>query len=365
MTPLCLRGPLQPRFADKDLSMTSMQAFRLLKLRHSGALVEVDIPSVGAGQVRLKVAGSGVCHSDLHVMHAPFLPWSTPFTLGHETTGWVDAVGSSVRGIEVGNAYAVYGSWGCGVCRPCQQGAENYCLRANEIAFAGPGLGRDGGMAEYLLVDQVRQLVPLGDLEPVAAAPLLDAALTPYHAIRRSLERLRAGTTTVVIGVGGLGHLAVQLLRALSATQIIAVDSAADKRALALKLGAHEALDFGQNIRAELADLLGGTDLVIDFVGVDSSMALAADLVSRDGDVTIVGHAGGSLPLDWLRMQYGARVSFPYWGTRPELMDVLQLARSGVITPEIERIGLEDLPAVYERLSAGTQHGRAVVVPGG
>lgn len=342
-----------------------MQAFRLLEPCRFGELVEVDIPSVGAGQVRLKVAGSGVCHSDLHVMHAPLLPWSTPFTMGHETTGWVDAVGSGVSGVEVGNAYAVYGSWGCGVCRSCQQGAENYCVRANDIPFAGPGLGRDGGMAEYLVVDQIRQLVPLGDLDPVAAAPLLDAALTPYHAIQRSLGRLRAGTTTVVIGVGGLGHLAVQLLRALSATQIIALDTASDKRALALELGANEALDSGKDARAELAGLLGGADLVLDFVGVDATMALAADLVSRDGDVTIVGLAGGTLPLNAFRMPYGARVSFPYWGTRPELMDVLQLARAGVITPQIERVGLADLPAVYKRLSAGTQRGRAVVVPGG
>ena len=343
--------------------MTSMRAFRLVEIGHPGEFAEVDIPSVGAGQVRLKVAGSGVCHSDLHVMHAPWLPWSTPFTLGHETTGWVDAVGEGVRGIDVGMAYAIYGSWGCGVCSPCQQGAENYCLHANVIPFAGPGLGRDGGMAEYVLVDQIRQLIPLGDLDPVAAAPLLDAALTPYHAIRRSQDRLRAGTTTVVIGVGGLGHLAVQLLRALSATHVIALDTAADKRALALSLGAHEALDSGPDVRIELSSLLGGIGLVLDFVGVDSTMALAADLVSRDGDVTIVGHGGGSLPLDVLRVPYGARVSFPYWGTRPELMDVLELAHAGVITPEIERVGLADLPGVYERLSVGTQRGRAVVVP--
>ena len=344
--------------------MTSMQAFRLLSPAHAGELVEVDIPHVGAGQVRLRVAGSGVCHSDLHVMHAPSLPWSTPFTFGHETTGWVDAVGSGVDGIEVGHAYAVYGSWGCGVCRPCQQGAENYCLRAKDIPFAGPGLGRDGGMAEYLLVDQTRQLVPLGDLDPVIAAPLLDAGLTSYHAIRRSLGRLRAGTTTVVIGVGGLGHLAVQLLRALSATQVIALDNAADKRALALELGAHEALDSGHDVRAELAGLLGGTDLVLDFVGVDATMALAADFVGPDGEVTIVGNGGGTLPLDVLRVPHGARVSLPYWGTRPELMDVLELARAGIVTPQIERVGLADLPAVYDRLRAGTQRGRAVVVPG-
>jgi len=342
-----------------------MRAYRLLEYGHPGELVDTDTPEPGPGQVRLRVAGSGVCHSDLHVMHAPWLPWATPFTVGHETTGWVDAIGIGASGIEVGAAYAVYGSWGCGVCRPCQAGAENYCLRAQDIPFAGPGLGRDGGMAEYLLVDQLRQLVPMGDLEPVSAAPLLDAALTPYHAITRSLPRLRAGTTTVVIGVGGLGHLAIQLLRALSSTHIIALDTSAQKRDVALRFGAHEAVDPGADVRTQVAPLLGGTDLILDFVGVDATMSLGADLVARNGDLTIVGHAGGSLAVDVLRMPYGAKVSFPYWGTRPELMDVLELARAGVVTPEVEQVGLADLPAVYERLSAGTQRGRAVVVPSG
>ena len=141
-------------------------------------------------------------------------PFKFPFTLGHENAGWVEKLGPGVAGYSVGDPVLVYGPWGCGHCMNCRMGMENYC---ENIAEARPGgLGSDGGMAQYLLVPSTRLLIPLGSLNPSEAAPLTDAALTSYHAVKRSLHLLGPGSTAVVIGVGGLGQMAVQLLRTLS-----------------------------------------------------------------------------------------------------------------------------------------------------
>ncbi len=193
----------------------------------------MPVPEPGPGQVLVKVGGAGACHSDLHLMEWPegTMSFGVPFTLGHENAGWVEALGAGVEGLAEGEAVAVYGPWGCGRCRSCRLSAENYCERQAEIGAFGGGLGLDGGMAEYMLVPHPRLLLPLGDLDPRDAAPLSDAALTPYHAVKRSLDLLVPGSTAVVIGVGGLGHMAVQILRALSPARIVAVDTSADKLA--------------------------------------------------------------------------------------------------------------------------------------
>ncbi|HZY06952.1 MAG TPA: alcohol dehydrogenase catalytic domain-containing protein, partial [Ilumatobacteraceae bacterium] len=180
-------------------------------------------PSPGPGQVVVKIGGAGVCHSDLHVMEED-LGFKPPFTLGHENAGWVAERGQGVAGFKEGDAVAIYGPWGCGWCHACQLSMENYCENWAEMGGFGGGLGFDGGMAEYMLVPSARLLVPLDDLSPAKAAPLSDAALTPYHAIKRALPHLHADSTVVVLGVGGLGHMAVQLLRVLAPVRIVAAD---------------------------------------------------------------------------------------------------------------------------------------------
>ncbi|HEX7460003.1 MAG TPA: alcohol dehydrogenase catalytic domain-containing protein, partial [Acidimicrobiales bacterium] len=221
-----------------------MRALRLLEWKSEPVLVEVDDPIPGPGQVVVRIGGAGACHSDLHLMRefeSGLLPWGPPFTLGHENAGWVHALGAGVTGLEVGQPVAVYGPWGCGACPRCQLGMENYCERPDltPAPMGGGGLGRDGGMADLMLVPSARLLVPLPDgLEPVTAAPLTDAGLTPYHAVRRSWEKLPPGSTAVVIGVGGLGHLAVQILKATTAARVVAVDTREEARALAGNEGA-------------------------------------------------------------------------------------------------------------------------------
>ncbi|MFM6849399.1 MAG: alcohol dehydrogenase catalytic domain-containing protein, partial [Terrabacter sp.] len=178
-----------------------MRALQLKSWKSEPVLTEVPVPEPGPGEVLVQVGAAGACHSDLHLMHEfepGTLPWSPPFTLGHENAGWVHTLGQGVTGLEVGQAVAVVGAWGCGTCAHCLDGLETYCERPDlaPVPGGGGGLGMDGGMADFLLVPSARHLVPLPDgLEVVDAAPLTDAALTPYHAVRRSLGKLGPGTT--------------------------------------------------------------------------------------------------------------------------------------------------------------------------
>ena len=177
------------------------------------------------------------------------LPWGPPFTLGHENAGWVHKVGEGVTHLELGQPVAVYGAWGCGTCARCQLGMETYCenLPGAPVPGGGGGLGLDGGVAELMLVPSSRHLLPLPDgLDPVHAAPLTDAGLTPYHAVRRSLSKLTPGSTAVVIGVGGLGHLAIQILKATTAARVVAVDTRPEALALAQDCGADLTVQSGE-----------------------------------------------------------------------------------------------------------------------
>src|SRR5215218_6460161 len=312
-----------------------MQAIRLTAWERPAQLVEVPTPEPGPGEVLVRVAGAGLCHSDLHLMHwrAGALPYALPFTLGHEVAGTVAALGPGAEGVELGEPLLVYGPWGCGLCRACSVGAEHLCERP--AVARGAGLGRDGGLAEYMVVPSTRLTVPLDGLDPVAAAPLADAGLTPYHAIRRALGMLRPGTSAIVIGVGGLGHVAVQLLKALGLTP--------------------------QELRRAAGGR--GAALVLDCVGTDETLTLAAGAVAPGGHVSLLGLAGGTFPMRFGGIPLETSVIFSNWGTRSELAEIVELARDGAISIEIERISLGDVPAAYERLAAGVGRGRLVAVP--
>lgn len=345
-----------------------MRAYQLVEPGRA-ELREVESPAPGPGEVLLRVAGAGVCHSDLHLVHAPSAPFPPPFTLGHEAAGTVAALGRGVEGWAPGDGALVYLCWGCGSCRACAAGAENACEAVGRGAVPGPGLGFPGAMAEYLVVP-ARHLVPLGALDPVAAAPLTDAALTSLHAIETVRHRLHPGATAVVVGVGGLGHMAVQLLRATSGARIVAVDADPGRLALALEHGADLAVPAGDQAAGDVLTDTGGrgADAVLDFVGADSTLALAAAVVATEGHICIVGLARGTLPVvaapPGRRAQpWGTTVSRPYGGTVPELHAVVALARAGRITPAVEAFALDEAPAVFERLAAGAIRGRAVLVP--
>ncbi len=343
-----------------------MRALRMVGFGREPELTEIPRPEPGPGEVLVKVGAAGACHSDLHVLYEldASSVWRLPMTLGHETAGWVHTIGTGVSGLGEGDPVAVYGAWGCGVCRRCAVGMENYC--EVPTAIGGGGLGVDGGMADYLLVPHQRHLVGLPDgLDPVTAAPLTDAGLTPYHAIRRSWPKLTPDATCVLIGVGGLGHIGVQIVRATTGAQVIAVDVKPEALELASNVGAHHALPSDEHAADAIRELTGGrgADVVIDFVGATATMNLARSAARTMADVTIVGIGGGEVPLGFFSQPYEVSIATTYWGSRPELVELLALAARGQVGTESTTYPLDHGVQAYRDLRSGTVTGRAVVVP--
>lgn len=351
-----------------------MRAIQYTRIGGGPELVDIPRPVPGPGQVLLKITAAGVCHSDAFVMglsEERFLSryGELPLTLGHEAAGRVVELGAGVDGIDIDTNVVVYGPWGCGTCLNCAQGMENYCARAAELQIRPPGLGAPGAAAEFMIVDSVRHLVPIGELDPVATVPLTDAGLTPYHAIKRSLNKLRPGSVAVVIGIGGLGHIAIQLLRHLSPTHIVAVDQSEDQLDLARAVGAHDVVisDSEAPLQLRRAVGTGGATLVLDFVGVQATIDLAMAVAGSQSDVTIVGVGDGraAAEVGFFRGAYETNVAVTYWGSRPELIELIELARQGVIHTEVERFDLESGVEAYRRMMNGDLRGRAVITPDG
>ena len=347
-----------------------MRAFQLVQWQKPPELREVPVPEPGPGQILVKVGGAGACHSDLHLMQrpAPKRPIKLPFTLGHENAGWVDKLGPGTTGFAPGDPVIVYGPWGCGNCKNCRMSMENYCESAGGIARGGGLGGYDGGMAPYLLVPSTRFLVPLGALDPREAAPLTDAALTSYHAVKRSLHLLGAGSTAVVVGANGLGQMAIQLLRALAAaTTIVAVDTSSGKLETAKRLGADEGLISGDEAVKRIKDMTRGqgANLVIDMVGINPTLQTAAQVARTLGHLTIVGLGGGALPVNFYSPPHECSVASPYWGSITELMEVVSLAQAGKIRVLVEHFPLERVGEAYQLLHGGKINGRAVITPNG
>lgn len=333
-------------------------------------LKEVDKPTPGPGEVLLKVAGAGACHSDVGVFHDfesdPTGLMTPPFVLGHESSGWVEEVGPGVTGFTKGDAYLVYGPIGCGRCPACSRGQDTYCAQPQQVGYLAAGLGRNGGMAEYMTAP-ARNLIPLGDADPIAAAPLADAGLTPFHAIKRAMPYLTGGgKSALVIGLGGLGLVGVQILKALTGATIIATDLKAEAMADAEKFGAIT-VPGGENQAAAIRELTGGhgVDAVFDFVGADPTLALAAATVAQCGSITVLGIAGGTFPWNFFAVPYEVNFSSTYWGTIEDLHEVVAMYRAGQIVPAVERFSLDDALDAYAKLRDGQLSARAVVVPHG
>lgn len=350
-------------------TVATMAAFRVTGWQRPPELVEVVVPGPRPGTVRVRVAGCGLCHSDLAMTAMPAavgeaLGWAVPFTLGHETAGWVDAVGSGVDGVCEGDPVALASPTSCGTCRWCRRGQDGACPHG----LVGRGYGRDGGLAPYVLVDDVRALMPLDTLDPRAAGPLTDAGATSYHAVSRLLPRLHRDGTAVVLGVGGLGAFVVQILRALSPpARVVALDPSAHRRAVATRYGAHEVIDGVDDATPDaLRALLGaqGADVVIDLVGTDATIAAGLDALGPGGGYALVGAAGGTARRPWYGGLPRDGEAFTFQGS--DLADaraVIALAGNGRVRVDVDPYDLVDVAAAYDALASGSLTGRAVVAP--
>jgi len=346
-----------------------MRAFRIVEWEQPPRIVEVPEPTPGAGEVVVRVAANGLCHSDALMAQTPevfgrALGWQVPFTLGHEIAGWVFEVGAGVDPELVGRPVAVVSPASCGVCAACRRGAENACTESD----VGRGFGADGGLAPLVLVHDVRALVPLGELDPVVAGPLTDAGATSLHAVRRALDLVdTAPDHAVVIGVGGLGSFAVQFLRALSTAEVVAVDPNPGRREVARSFGAHRVIDgVDDDTAAHLADLTGGkgAEVVLDFVGVDATIRCGVAATGRGGAFGLIGAAGGTLRRPWYGSLPRDGAVFTFQGSDiADARDAVALAAEGQVVSRVDRFAFDDVAEAYERLARGELDGRAVVIP--
>ncbi|MFC9768048.1 NAD(P)-dependent alcohol dehydrogenase [Rhodococcus jostii] len=355
------------------MAVPTMRAVRMTDWGDGARVVRIPVPEPQGHQLLLRVQAAGLCRSDLHVMDAPagVFDYPLPFTLGHEVAGTVVGAGPEADKSWIGESVVVHGVWSCGQCRNCRRGRENYCFELGprddgRLTAIGNGIGYDGGLADTMIVPSGRCLVRTHGLAPESAAPLADAALTAYHAIRTNRDLLGADSVSVVVGVGGLGHLAVQILRALGAGTIIAVDPRASSRDLARRLGADVAVSDIAGVATSRRGVTGPhcADVVFDFVGASDTIGSAAQLLAPGGRLVTVGSAGGRLTVGKdVGLATGWQVSAPFWGTRADLEAVVDLANRGLLTVEATAYPLDDVLDVYSKLRRGEITGRAVVIP--
>jgi NAD+-dependent secondary alcohol dehydrogenase Adh1 len=340
-----------------------MRAALLREYHQPLELIEMPEPEpTGSRSVVVKVGGAGVCATDLHAMEGLMEPAGVriPLVLGHENAGWVHAVGDDVTTAAVGDAVLLYPAYSCGLCVSCRRGLDMHCDRHQFT-----GLTRDGGFADYVLVDE-RSLIRLPEgVEPAEVAPHADAGITAYHAVKKLLPRLEPGSTVAMIGVGGVGHIALQLVRVLGASRVIAIDTDERRRALARELGADEVLGEEAGVVDAVRELTGGkgADIVFDFVGADDTHAGGMSMVARRGIYSVIGY-GGTISMPSVHMvATETAIAGNLVGSWVDLWELLQLHGSGAITLRTETHPLEDVNDVLDRLREGEITGRAVLVP--
>jgi NAD+-dependent secondary alcohol dehydrogenase Adh1 len=336
-----------------------MRAALLSEYHRPLELIEKEVPEpTGARDVLIRIGGAGVCATDLHAQEGLMEPagLKPPVVLGHENAGWVEEVGDGVTTAAKGDAVLVYPAYSCGLCVNCRRGLDIHCDRHQFT-----GLTCDGGFAEYVVVDERSLLKLPAGVEPADVAPHSDAGITAYHAVKRLLPRLAPGTTSAVIGVGGVGHIALQLLKALGGGSVVAVDTDERRRALAKELGADEVLSDTSDLR-EATDGVGA-DVILDFVATDATHAASLDALARRGLYSTVGY-GGMINVPSVALVVGeTAIAGNLVGSWIDLWELMQLHAKGGLTLRTETHPLEAVNDVLDRLRAGEVTGRAVLVP--
>ena len=341
-----------------------MKAVRIHGYHQQPVVDEVPDPSVkGPLDVVVKIGGAGVCRTDLHIIEGQWdaaMHPALPYTLGHENAGWVHEIGSAVTNVAIGDTVILHPTPTCGLCRACRAGDDMHCT---DNSF--PGLSHDGGMAEYLLTS-ARACVKLDPkTQPADVAALADAGITAYHAVRKAIPLLYPGTTAVVIGAGGLGHIGVQCLAALTATTIIVVDRNPDALKLAAQIGAdHTVVADGTQVEA-VRDLTGGrgAHVVLDFVAEQGAEADGWAMTGGGGSYFVIGY-GGTVQVPTLDIISTERnIIGNIVGTYNDLAELMALAEGGRVTLHTRTYPLDAAAEAFADLDAGRVRGRAILVP--
>ena len=341
-----------------------MKAVRLHSYHQKPIVEEVPEPKIsGPLDVIVRIGGAGVCRTDLHILEgqwADAMAPNLPYILGHENAGWVHEIGSAVTNVKVGDTVILHPTPTCGLCRACRGGQDMHCE-----ASTFPGLGVDGGMAELLLTS-ARACVKLDpSTRPQDVAALADAGITAYHAVRKALPLLYPGTTCVLIGAGGLGHIGIQCLAALTATRIVVVDRNRDALALAEQLGAHHSVvaDGGQVAAVQELTDGQGADVVLDFVAEQGAEQDGFAMTRAGGSYYVIGY-GGKLEIPTLDIISTERnIVGNIVGTYNELAELMVLAQTGKVTLHTSTYPLDAAVEALADLDAGNVRGRAILVP--
>jgi NAD+-dependent secondary alcohol dehydrogenase Adh1 len=353
-----------------------VKAVRLHKFHSQPVIDDVPEPEItGPLDVIVKIGGAGVCRTDLHIIEGQWdaaMGTPLPYILGHENAGWVHAVGSAVTNVAVGDTVILHPTPTCGLCRACRAGDDMHC-----VASSFPGLSTDGGMADYLLTS-ARACVKLDPAtRPQDVAALADAGITAYHAVRKAIPLLYPGTTCVVIGAGGLGHIGIQCLAALTATRIIVVDRNPDALKLAGQLGADATVvadgrSDGAGRSGKHSNHVGavrdmtdgrGAEVVLDFVAEQGAEADGWNMTAPAGSYFVIGY-GGTVHIPTLDIISTERnIIGNIVGTYNELAELMALAQAGKVTLHTKTYPLGAAPDALADLDAGRVRGRAILVP--
>lgn len=341
-----------------------MKAVQVVGYHENLQLRDVEEPQLqGPLDVIVKIGAAGVCRTDIHILEGQWEAKSgveLPYTIGHENAGWVHAVGEAVTNVAVGDKVILHPLMTCGLCRACRLGDDVHC---ENNAF--PGIDTNGGYAEYLRTS-ARSCVKLDDsLEPADVAALADAGLTAQHAAAKAAKVLRPGEFCVVIGAGGLGHIGIQCMKALSPATLIVVDRNADALKLAGEIGADITVQADGSHVEKVLELTGGAgaQAVLDFVGEGGATAEGVAMLRRAGSYYVIGY-GENIDVPTIDI-ISTEINFigNLVGSYTDLQDLMALAAQGKVTLHTQQYALTDFQRALDDLDAGTVRGRAILIP--
>jgi NAD+-dependent secondary alcohol dehydrogenase Adh1 len=344
-----------------------MKAARLHAYHEALKLEEVDEPKiVGPLDVIVRIGAAGLCRTDLHIQEGQWAEKSQvvlPYTPGHENAGWVHEVGSAVTNVEVGDTVIVHPFITCGLCSACRRGDDMHCVNGSF-----PGINRDGGFADFLQTS-ARSVVKLAPgLEPKDIAALADAGLTAIHAVKKAIPVLEPGTTAVVIGAGGLGHIGIQCLKAMTSATVIVVDPSEKALALAGEMGADQTVkvDGSKHVDTvkEMTDGFGA-EAILDFVGERGAIEDGIAMVRDGGFYYVIGY-GENIDIPTIDV-ISREISFigNLVGTYTDLEELMTLTAQGQVTLHTSTYPLDAINDAMADLDGGRLQGRGILIPAG